>query len=228
MKFACKPEKCRRSAVAGYSLVELMLVLGVLAVVAAYTYPGIQREMEERAVGNTAHGIRMLAELALQYHADQTAWPADPAEIERHFSLAGFLHNRNGFGFPYTLRPGGGGTLQIVTETDTDGQAIALRALTRPLAGGSGEEVVVTVPAPSADQIHDALLPRDGSRPMTGDLDLNGGDIRNAGNVNTRDLTSTGRMMARAVLAETVSARALSAEVFRARRFLYDSDAGPP
>ena len=228
MRFACKPEKSPWSAAAGYTLVELMLVLGVLAVVAAYTYPGMQREMEQRAVENTAHGIRMLAELALQYHGDQDAWPANTTEIENHFGLTGFLNNRNGFGRLYMLRPGSGGTLQIVTETDTNGQAIALRALTRPLAGGSSSEVVVTVPAPANDLVHDELLPRDGSRPMTGSLDLNGNNIRNIGSLNTRDLTSTGRMTGRALVAETVSTRALSSEVFRARRFLYDSNAGLP
>ena len=228
MRPACRPERRAHCASAGYTLVELMLVLGVLAVVAAYTYPGLQREMQERAVENTARGIRMLAELAVQYYSDQNAWPANPAELERHFSLTGFLHNRNGFGRPYTLRSGGGGTLQLATETDTAEQAITLRALTRPLAGGGGSEVVVTVPVPADSQAHLALLPRDGSRPMTGSLNLDGSDILNAGAMHTRDLTSTGRMMTRSIVTETLSARALSAETFRARRFLYDSAAGTP
>ena len=71
---------------------------------------------------------------------------------------------------------------------DLNGTAVADAAAdTLTLTGTGG---IVTVAAPGTDTITisgEALLPRDGSRPMIGDLDLGGNDI-----INVNDLTASG------------------------------------
>ncbi len=208
----------------GYTLVEMALVLALLAMIAGYTYPALQRQLERRAVQNTATGIGSFGQLALQYHALEKHWPDDLDTLLQHFSLQGNFRNRNGFGRVYQLDVTAGGQLAVRTRTDTREQALSLQRLTRPLSVAQGTSVTVSFPPPGSEEAHLALLPRDGSRPMLGDLDLNRRAVHNLSALST---TGTARVRIRNAAgtahlsADSIDAGALHVDTLRAGEFLY-------
>lgn len=214
----------RRRTQRGYTLMEMGLVLSLLAMIASYAYPSLQRQLERRAVQNTADGVGTFAQLALQYHALEERWPDDIDALLRHFSLQGNFRNRNGFGRAYALRAAADGHLEVHTRTDTPEQALALHRLTRPLSVVQGTSVTVSIPPSGNEEEHLALLPRDGSRPMLGNIDLNGRALHNlsvlsvAGTASVRIRNTAGTAH---LSADSIDADAMFVETLRAGRFLY-------
>ena len=215
----------RRRRAAGFTLLELTVVLGILSVLASYHYPALQRRLETQAVEQTAAGARLVAELAISYYQQQQHWPADLDAMGRALGLEQALVNRNGFGYPYAVEVFMERQLAIVTRVDTGAQARQLQQLLRPLASVVSTTVTVIVPSPGTESTHLALLPLDGSRAMAGALDLGGHAITNAQAISTtgqavvsvRNQDGTGRLSA-----DVVEADKLSVVEFRAQRFIYE------
>jgi len=208
----------------GYTLVEMALALALLSMITGYTYPALQRQLERRAVDNTAQGIGAFAQLASQYHVQERRWPDDLDTLLQHFSLQENFRNRNGFGRVYSLGVTAGGQLAVHTRTDTREQALSLQRLMRPLSTARGTSVTVSFPPPGSEAAHLGLLPRDGSRPMLGDLDLNHRAVHNLSALST---TGTARVRIRNAAgtahlsADSIDASALHVDILPAGEFLY-------
>ncbi len=217
-------EALRYRRVAGFSLLELSAVLGILSLLASYYYPALQRRLESQAIEQTAAGAKLVAELAISYYQQHQHWPTDLNVMEQALGLEGSLVNRNGFGNPYSIEIFMERQLAIVTQVDSDAQALQLQQLLRPLASVVSATVTVIVPGPGTENTHLSLLPLDGSRPMTGHLDLGGHAIANTQSISTtgqavvsvRNRDGTGRLSA-----DVVEADQLSVTEFRAQRFIY-------
>lgn len=178
----------------GFTLIDMAAVLVILATL-TQGYLHWQRDQnEKRVVVRTVDGLREIEEAVYAHRLDRGVWTADISQ------LAPFLPNlqnidpvartagANGAGLPYRLRltPGGG----VVIETDlldaTQARAVAAAFPNAGTFDSTTFTVTKGVPIPGLESSHDPLLPRDGSRPMTGGLDMGGQNILAAGMLNVR------------------------------------------
>lgn len=59
----------------GFTLVEMMLVIAVIAIIAAFSLKTYQKSFETRRVDKTALEMQHILEAALAYNVDNSAWP---------------------------------------------------------------------------------------------------------------------------------------------------------
>lgn len=112
---------------AGFTLLELMLILWVLMLVAIYRYPAMQAHWERRATERTAAGLHLLAEAARHYRQTHDHWPVSLESAAQALQVGASVHNYNGFGYPYDFDVGADGTqLSVVTQTGTPHQSLSI------------------------------------------------------------------------------------------------------
>lgn len=139
---------CRRAPQAGFTLLELLVVLGVLAILAAAATPRLVEHVRLQAAQTTAQDLAGLADAARAFYVAQfpnVRWPVDFAEL----GAAGYLPTgftaTNPFGQPYTLAVAGT-RLQLGTTVPANlGRAVA-RLL--PLASEAAGTVTTEYPVP--------------------------------------------------------------------------------
>ena len=149
----------------------------------------------------TVTGINELAAASKVFYIDPAnanAWPADPQTLAANNYLAGF-QNRNGYGYPYTFSVVGN-TLNITTQVSDAVQANEVASHFAGLAVTNGNEVTVSWSVPGAEASHEALIPRDGSRDVFGQIThraggsaglvLNDNDIQSVRRINSSDRVS--------------------------------------
>ena len=162
--------------------------------------------------------IARIANAAQGYYADNHAWPDQAGGCGAAFAalgrrLAG-MDQVSPFGTPYRVRCASTGSdaltitnvlprdaykeWAVIVAAGLPGAAVA----TRTDAGGgtSGWEVSSSWPVPAEIPLLQSLLPVDGSRPMTGDLDLGGNAIVSASTITACNVAlETGHSLANTV-----------------------------
>ena len=89
---------------AGYSLVELLLVLALISLIVAITLPNLQRAIVKARATEALSDLNVVKVGVLNYQADHSSWPPDAAAGQVPSGLEGYLPE--GFGFTherYTL-----------------------------------------------------------------------------------------------------------------------------
>ena len=166
----------------GYTLVEMLVVLAAVAVLAQSFYMWKRAVVADSLVERAVEAFVAVDEAVYGFRIDNPGtWPTsiDPG-------LAGYLGATAATtlvarGFSVTP---GGETLAIGGDMPTAGEAAAV-ARAFPGTGAAGTAVnarglwpvTVTISVPGQESSRAALLPRDGSRPMFGNLDADGNDI---------------------------------------------------
>ena len=217
----------------GYSILELAIVLSVLTLLTIQFIPLQDELTDTRAEQYTLQGLHELANAAKAFYVEtgSSAWPADldallDANYLPGYSSASGRRYNNGYGNPFQL---GSVTnsLVITTQVADPSNAQAIASAWGPLASFDAttpeikadlEEMQVTVLRPGYEVSHDALLPRDGSRPMVGSLDMQNNDVLD-GNAIYSNSVETTRVNARdsgtgLVQTDTVETTLISAETF--------------
>lgn len=177
----------------GFTLLELTIALAVISALAGGWYQWKQSVLRESIAQRTADGIVLIEEALYSYRLDERPAPVDPAfpyEWPGSMSaldpyLPGIVDGRNGMGQPYLLIPPltpvmRTTPIKIRTDMLTAEKAEDVSRLF-PLNGRIGPLdipplpatwVVVTVPVPGHEAAREAMLARDGSKDMRGDLDM--------------------------------------------------------
>jgi prepilin-type N-terminal cleavage/methylation domain-containing protein len=183
----------------GFTLIELTIVLFVMSLlVAPLVYQQIKK-FEEDMVEITVSEINDLFQSAQNYAAEQNGeWPS---EIDNCASAVTVMETEQyllGFN---TLTPFGtnlitsctteeGKRFNVTIDAGTSAKAHRLDGYL-PSSTVSGSIVTVSVPMPASIPALEHLLPRDGSRPMTGDLDMGGNRLLEVENIEFPDMDTT-------------------------------------
>ena len=180
----------------GFTLGELTVVLAVVLSLSMGYIAWKQDVLADRIVEKTAAGIILIQEALYGYRMDAAhgyVWPAVINDLDPY--LPNFIAGgRNGVGQPYRIesppppvRPTDG--LIVATEMLTADQALGV-ARRFPLTGAAvGKTVRVGVPVPGHEEARDAVLARDGDKPMLGDLDMGGHNLGGTNRVQSTSLT---------------------------------------
>lgn len=195
----------------GMTLLDMVAVVGIAAMLFGAAYAASQTWLESRRISATEDGVVALAEALYAYRMDPAnagAWPAALADLAPYapaFSGGG----KNGVGKPYAITPPSplNGIAPVTITTDVLDAGLALAVARQFPNGGSavGTEVRVEVPVPGHEPAREAMLSRDGVRAMTGNLDMDGNRIVNAGSLS---VTGTGAAI-------TLGGQSLSADAIR-------------
>lgn len=210
----------------GYSILELAIVLSVLTLLTIQFIPLQDELTDTRAEQYTLQGLHELANAAKAFYVEtgSSAWPADldallDANYLPGYSSASGRRYNNGYGNPFQLGSVSN-SLVITTQVADPSNAQAIASAWGPLASfdATNAQVQVTVLRPGYEVSHDALLPRDGSRPMVGSLDMQNNDVLD-GNAIYSNSVETTRVNARdsgtgLVQTDTVETTLISAETF--------------
>ena len=177
----------------GFTIIELLVVMMVISIMAApFAYQHIQKFEEDR-IAITVAEVNDLFQSAQNFAAEQDGeWPSEADNCATAIStmdtenyLQGF-NVRSPFGTNLsTSCTTGDGKRFIVTIDAVDAGNAELLDAGLPSSTVSGSLVTVSVPLPAVIPALEHLLPRDGSRPMTGDLDMDDNNILNANQIET-------------------------------------------
>ena len=204
------------SRAAGYSLLELTIVLALIGAAAQGYYVWKGRLMDEAAVERTVDAIARIDEALIAHRLDLGAWPANINALTAHLP---HFQPVNGVGFPFAIRPSGT-SLILETEMLNERQRTALvnafpangTAAGDPLGTCDpppGCEFELGVGIPGLETSHQALFLQDGSEPFLGNLDMDGNQMENASAVVFRSAASVGGACATRSIATTAGGNLL-------------------
>ena len=191
----------------GFTLIELMIGMLIASLlIGPYVYQK-QVEFKESLDAITLSEIQDIGTSAQNYAAEQNlSWPDEDNQCSSAISLMkneGYLSglsDNSVFDTAYktSCTPSPGSRFSVEVDTKTSAQAEILASY---LASSvvTGQTVRYSIPLPSSIPALEHLLPRDGSRPMTGDLDLGENNI-----VNINDVTATGKVEAENIITSKI------------------------
>jgi len=183
----------------GFTIIELMIVMIVMSLFAApFAYQHIMKFEEDRIEIAVAE-INDLFQSAQNYAAEQDSeWPSEAdncasaiTTLNAENYLQGFsLRSPFGTNLSTSCTTGDGKRFMVSIDAVSAGNAEVLNSYL-PSSTVSGNFVTVSVPMPAAIPALEHLLPRDGSRPMTGDLDMGGNRLLEVENIEFPDMDTT-------------------------------------
>lgn len=185
--------QARRSG--GYLLFEVAVGIAIASILIGAFYQISTTIAENRRMGKTEEGFVLISEALYNYRMQEREWPTalnDLASYAPNLS-SGLL---NGFGQPYTLTLTAAANdliapIRINTQLPTEDIA---ENIVREFYGRgtrTGSQISVEVPIPGHEPAREALLARDGTRDMDGDLDMDNFDLDDVGQINTNTLAAT-------------------------------------
>jgi len=180
MQHGCTPVLPRYQR--GYTLIEAGFAIALATIVAAAGLTVVSQRADGFRVEKAQSEMKLWLEASMEYRRDTGNWPPDTSALTAGNYMAAAAVN-GPFGGTYSVAPVAGNARLRVTYDATQVKFANLISASLPLANVTGTTVYGEVVVPGAEAAHDALLPRDGSRPMTGTLNLNGNQIANAGNI---------------------------------------------
>lgn len=192
----CRSQELRQS---GFTIIELLIVMMIISILAVpFAYQHIKKFEEDR-IAITIAEVNDLFQSAQNFAAEQDGeWPSEIdncasaiSTMETADYLQGFnLRSPFGTNLITSCTTGVGKRFNVTIDAINPGNAELLKA---DLASStvSGSIVTVSVPMPSAIPALEHLLPRDGSRPMTGDLDMGGNRLLEVENIEFPEMDTT-------------------------------------
>lgn len=172
---------------AGFTIFELVIVLTVMSILAAPLVFQQVQQFEEDRIEIAVAEINDLFQSAQNYAAEQDGeWPSEAdncasaiTEMENQDYLDGFsVRSPFGTNLVTSCTTGDGKRFSVTLDTIQPGIAELVNGYL-PSSTVTNRLVTVSVPMPASIPALEHLLPRDGSREMTGDLDMGGNSIIN-------------------------------------------------
>jgi type II secretory pathway pseudopilin PulG len=180
----------------GYTLIEAGFAIVIATVIAAAGMTVVSKKADTMRVEKAQQEMKQWLEASMQYRRDTGAWPANTAALTAGNYMPSTSVN-GPFGGAYTVAPVAGNARVRVTYNALETKFANLISASLPLANVTGTTVTGEVVVPGAESAHDALLPRDGSRAMTGNLNMGGNSISNASTIEANSwLRTPGYMQA--------------------------------
>lgn len=183
----------------GFTLIEIMVALMVLSILMIPLVNQKANEFQDDIVKLAVGEINDLFQSAQNYAAENNGdWPDEATLCANAISTldtAGFLSgfaaaSPYGNNYVTSCTTGAGKRFEITLDTGSSGKANRLKGYL-PSTTVTGNSITVSVPLPASIPAFDSLLPRDGSREMTGDLDMDGNSILNAENLEFDGMGAT-------------------------------------
>ena len=171
----------------GFTLLELLVVMAGVAVLAQGFYMWKRAAVADVTVERAIEAFVTVDEAVYGFRIDHPGtWPADIDPGLASYLGAAAATELVSRGF--SLQDVPPNSFRIIGDMPTEGEAAAV-ARAFPGTGAVGTAVntrglwpvTVTIAVPGQESSRDALLPRDGSRPMFGSLDADGNDIHMGG-----------------------------------------------
>lgn len=171
----------------GFTLIEMMIALMVLSILMIPLVNQKTNEFQDEVVKLAVAEINDLFQSAQNFAAENSAtWPDQATlctnainTLETQNYLAGFtVASPMGANYQTSCTTGAGKRFSVSVDAGNSGRANLLKGYL-PSSTVAGTTLTVSVPLPAAIPALDGLLPRDGSRAMTGDLDMDGNNINN-------------------------------------------------
>jgi type II secretory pathway pseudopilin PulG len=162
----------------GYTLVEAGFALVIATLLAAAGLSALARKAVDIKLDRASSEMRAMLEAGMAYYRDNNAWPVNGASDLVAGNYIPATATTGPWGGSYVVSVVGG-RLQVSYNTPQTGYA-SIVAASLPFASVSGTVVAGQVVVPGWEIANNALLPRDGSRAMTGALNMGGQNITNA------------------------------------------------
>jgi len=167
----------------GYTLIEAGFAIVIATIIAGAGITVVSKRGDTLRVEKAQQEMKQWLEASMQYRRDTGAWPASTTVLTTgNYMPASAVAGP--FGGNYSVAPVSGNARLRVSYTATETRFANLISASLPLASVSGNTVNGEVVVPGAESSHDALLPRDGSRAMTGNLNMGGNSITGAANIS--------------------------------------------
>jgi len=185
----------------GFTLAELTVVLAVISILTVSLTPNFTQKIRENKSSRTAQEIAYIIEAAHQYVSANSKWPDQASSCAGAFTTlqgAGQLQGMDNKSpwYDATNNPTGVYTtsctsseFKVSVDSNTDWAGYIANYL--PATTVSGKTTTTTAPLPSSVPALLGLLPLDGSRAMTGDLDMGTKSIKNATDVAASTVTAS-------------------------------------
>lgn len=126
----------------GFSLVELSIAIGVMAIVASAIVPIAIRTVQIKAADKTALEMAMIQDAARNYYLDNSSWPADLEELRSKAYLNPTWNANDPWQNPYQISST---SLQMTVSADVPSQWANLVASHLPAAVVNNTRVTSTI-----------------------------------------------------------------------------------
>lgn len=186
----------------GFTLIELLIVLVVMSILIAPTVHLSVHKFQEDKLQIAVAEVNDLFQSAQNFAAEQSGkWPGEEdnchsaIEVLQSGTTDNYLPDfsvRTPYGtdLATSCTTGSGKRFNVVIDALTEAEARLLEGYL-PSSSVVGSKVTVSVPLPASIPALTHLLPRDGSRPMTGDLSMGGNKILDVENVEFPEIGTT-------------------------------------
>jgi len=186
----------------GFTLIELLAVMLITSIlISPYIYQKTV-ELKEERIRITLSELSDIATSAQNYAAEQSLkWPDEDNQCSSAITLMrsegylGSLSDSSIYDTSYstscTNSSGKRFFVEVVTQTAAQAEILASHLSS---SEANGKSIYFSVPLPSSIPALEHLLPRDGSRPMTGDLEMGGNNI-----IDVSDVSANGQVEAQSV-----------------------------
>ena len=175
-----------RSRNHGFTLVEIMIVLVIMGVGSTILGQQYRDKTKERSAAMAIDRTEEVLNQARNYRSDFGSWPSSINTLV----TAGYItseKSKSFFNTDYTVSTVGADSFRLSFDTKDKFYAGVMKGRL-PNATKSNTTVSTDVTPAAHDLIVNDLLPRDGSRDMTGDLGMGGNDINNVDKINTKSI----------------------------------------
>jgi len=193
------PGPARRQG--GYLLLEVVVGIAIASILIGAFYQVSATIAENKRLASTERGIALIAEALYNYRMQEREWPTSMADLSSYAPnmSAGLT---NGFGLPYTLALTAAATdpvAPISVGTELPSAEIAENVMREFYGRGTrtGTRISVEIPIPGHEPAREALLARDGTRDMDGNLDMDLHDLVDVGEADIRTTLTAGRIGSR-------------------------------
>ncbi|MBT4838894.1 MAG: prepilin-type N-terminal cleavage/methylation domain-containing protein [Methylococcales bacterium] len=180
----------------GFTMVELLITLFLGGMVTAAMVPNYADEWNERRANIAAAEVWSIVEASQKFIVDNTTWPDQANNCAGAFATLGAAYlggmdATSPWGTTYTTSCNNANPVSFSVSIATSGEYAGFLVNSLPATTASGATTTTTVPTPSGLPGLQALLPLDGSRAMTGALDMGNNNINNVVNLSAINVTAS-------------------------------------
>lgn len=174
----------------GFTLVEVIAVIGFMAILATAGIPMLKQYSDDKVARGATDMMRQIQIAARDHRSTTGAWPNSIADLIGANEIpAGAAVSP--FGTPWVFNVVGADLFQITVDTTEQRFGKRMQGSDLPFATLVGNVFSSTITRSGLEQAHNALYSRDGSKPLTGDMDAANHNINNVANLGASTVNTT-------------------------------------
>jgi hypothetical protein len=161
-----------------------------MGVIVVAGFPKLNQMADDKVASGTVEMIRGIQVAARDHRTTTGAWPATINDL----ILAGEIPAgaaTTPYGTPWVFSVVGVDLFRVSIDTTDTKYATRLAGSDLPFLSRAGNVISSDVTRAGLEQAHNALYSRDGSKPLTGDMDAANHNILNVANLGSNSVTTT-------------------------------------